>query len=217
MLISQNFEIANCATCGKQFQSYLVRGAKLRRCPTCADIKQGRPSIVVDRGIDFHQIIKIENLPGSWQVFQATRKDAPCWKISVKGDMFGVSFSGRIDIFSHDVVPPKPGDAALFESCVSVHRREDLPDRPLEIREYFRLSNAGMQAEEELPRLIWLTAEYKTTIKGLGRQYKNSLVGSPVWEHRISGQCRTGRYGGTGAMAIVDDAHPLWVREDFNY
>jgi hypothetical protein len=215
-MISSEFQIKNCVSCGKEFQSFWVRGAQLLRCPTCADIKQGRPSVIVDRGIDFSQIVKIESLPSYWESFQSSKKDFACWKQSIKGSLFGVSWDGRIDIYSQDVIPPKPGDIALFESCVAVHRRENMLNRPLEIREYFRLNSAGMQPDREFPSLVWLTAGWKTTIKGLGRQWRNELVGSPIWESRICGQVRTGRSGTVGSLAIVDASHPLEVKEVFD-
>lgn len=213
-MLSQEFEMKNCVSCGKLFQSFWIRGAQLKRCPTCQDIKQGRPTINIERGIDFEQVVKIESLPGQWEVYQADRKDFPCWRIVRKGSDFGVSWDGRIDIYCQDVVSPKVGDVVLFEACVSVHRRTDMPDRPIEIRNYFRLSAAGMQ--QPTARLIWLTADWKTTIKGLGRQYRNELVGAPIWEQRISGQVRTGRLGCVGALAIVDDEHPLSVKNVFD-
>lgn len=213
-MLSQEFEIKNCISCGKLFQSFWLRGTQLKRCPTCQDIKQNRPSVIVERGIDFEQIVKIESLPAGWELFQSGKKDFPCWKISKKGEEFGASWNGRIDIFSQDQTPPKVGDIALFESCVSVHRRTDLPDHPIEIRNYFRLSAAGMQ--QPTANLIWLTANWKTTIKGFGRQYQNELVGAPIWEQRISGQVRTGRLGCVGSLAIVDEDHPLLIQNVFD-
>jgi hypothetical protein len=215
-MISTEFQIKNCSSCGKKFQSFWVHGVQLRRCPTCADIKQHRPSVIIDRGVDFSAIVKVKSLPSEWQVFQSNKKDFACWKQSVKGEQFGASWDGRIDLYSQDTIPPKPTDIALLESCVAVHRREDMPDRPIEIRTYFRLNSAGMQPSNELPELIWLTAGWKTTIKGLGRQWRNELVGSPIWESRISGQVRTGRMGTIGSLAIVDESHPLEVKEVFD-
>lgn len=219
MKISSLSESKKCVSCGIEFHSCWVRGAVLLRCPTCADIKQNRPSVVVDRGIQFSQICEIELLPADWELFKATPKDAPCWKISIKGNIWGVNWEGRIDIFSHDSIPPQPGNVVLLESCVTIHQRSDMAEKPLEIREYLRLSQVGQFPDTggQIPKLIWLTATKKQTIKGLGRQYSYSLVGSPIWEKRISGGYRSGRKITTGALALVDTEHPLWVREDFNH
>ena len=216
MLISNDFELKNCKSCGKQFQSYWVRGGKALRCPTCQDIKQGRPSVVVDRGIEFIEVCAIDSLPTTWEPFQATKDDLACWKMSKKGSEYGVVWDGRIDIYSHDRILPKKGDVCLFEKCVSVHRREDMLDRPLEIREYYRLTTLPNNNQSSLPKLVWLTASWKTTIKGFGCQYKRDLIGSPLWEHRISGQVRSGRLGTVGALALTDKNHPLAVKEVFD-
>lgn len=217
MLIANEFENLNCKSCGKVFQSYWVRGAKMLRCPTCQDIKQNRPSIVIDRGIEFGQVCVVKSLPGVWEPYQASKDDLACWKICKKGSDWGVSWSGRIDIYSHDRIPAKVGDVVLFEKCVSVHRREDMTDRPLEIREYYRLSTLPNNNQSSLSELVWITANWKTTIKGFGRQYKYDLIGSPLWEHRISGQVRSGRLGNVGCLALVDEKHPLEVKEVFNF
>ncbi|NJR55410.1 MAG: hypothetical protein HC768_13075 [Acaryochloris sp. CRU_2_0] len=139
--------------------------------------------MVVDRGIDYHTIVKIESLPAAWLPRQVDRNDASCWKQCIKGEYFGASWDGRIDLFSQETIPPQVGDIALFEAVVAVHRRTDIPENPIEIREYVRLSHAGMvESPEKLPRLVWVSAKYKTTLKGLGRQYRYALKGAPLWE-----------------------------------
>jgi hypothetical protein len=82
----------------------------------------------------------------------------------------------------------------------------------------------GDEIEEEerplrkngMPRLVWVTAPYKTTLKGYGRQYAYALKGSPLWAQRVSGGYRSGRAGTSAILALVDDEHTLESVLEFN-
>jgi len=225
-----------CRMCGTEFEAQQFRGTFPAYCPTCQDIRQKRPSIIIERELLFGPVIvEIKSLPGKWEEFQARERDLPCCKISVKGRRFGASWRGRIDIFA-----PKawsPGDIVEFSEIESVHLvrykksyhptiyggkvlvksklalDSDEGEIELERRRYIRLDPLpeGTEVPDELPRLIWSVASYKTTLKGLGRQYRYKHVGCPIWSASIHGSVRSGRKGAEGVLAIVDDEHPLSV------
>lgn len=85
----------------------------------------------------------------------------------------------------------------------------------IETRRYVRLDAvAGIEDPddeqyESLPRLVFTQAPYKTTLRGIGRQYGYKLSGSPLWAQEISGSVRSGRMGSRAMLALVDDEHPL--------
>lgn len=93
-----------------------------KRCPSCIDKKQLRPSIVVERlcTVEFDGIT-IESLPSQeWEkVESGVETDYPCFKISVKGSRYGRSWSGRIDIFADKQY--KPGDSVKIRVMESRH------------------------------------------------------------------------------------------------
>ena len=102
--------------------------------------------------------------------------------------------------------------AKIVQNKVPLWYKQD-GEEIIETRRYVRLDNVCDDEMPEnlavLPRLIWVEAHSKTTIKGFGRQYGNQLRGAPLWEKRISGGCRTGRIHSEGALALVDAEHPL--------
>jgi len=225
-----------CRMCGSEFFARCWRGTFPAFCPTCQDIRQKRPSIVVEREMLFGPlVVEIESLPGEWSSYRAAKRDLPCFKMTVKGRKFGASWRGRIDIFAP--VPWKKGDVVEFSEVESVHLvrykkqfrptiyggkvlvKSRLPldsdegEMELERRLYIRLDPAppGAGASGELPKLVWSVASYKTTLKGLGRQYRYRHVGCPLWSTSVHGAVRSGRAGAEGVLAIVDDEHPLKV------
>lgn len=239
-------ETRTCRECGQEFESRIIRGFWMSRCPECADVRQHRPSAVKERTVVTEPIMcVIESLPGDWQQFATGQHDdQPCVRLVVKGDRYGVSWSGRIDIYAHTLW--QPGDVVWLTEMEVVHRvkvvEERRPTSPftqlaggpvakivqkkvplyqrdgeeiIETRRYVRLDNVRDDEMPEdlsvLPRLVWREAHSKTTIKGFGRQYANQLRGAPLWEKRISGGCSTGRIHSEGALALVDDDHPLEV------
>lgn len=100
-----------CSQCGSTFQvslaSYDAMGITSlpRRCPTCADVRQHRPQVVLARQELWADDIKVgrsaaELLRGLAE-FRPRDSDKPCWRLVVKGDRYGASWSGRIDVYSH--------------------------------------------------------------------------------------------------------------------
>jgi len=91
-------------------------------------------------------------------------------------------------------------------------------EETLETRRYLRLDAPAEVPEDtaSLPRLVWVEAPWKTTLKGFGRQYRYRLAGAPIAQWAVSGSVRSGRKGVTAALAIVDEGHPLSVQEVFD-
>jgi len=65
---------------------------------------------------------------------------------------------------------------------------------------------------EPTAALILTSVDYKTTLKGFGRQWRASLdANKALWRCELSRRARSGRFGILGAVAIVDDEHPVIV------
>lgn len=212
-------KMMTCRDCGEEFQSFLVRGFWMSRCPTCLDKAQHRPTVVVERvALSEPLLCVVESLPGGLQQARADgKRDVPFWKLVVKGSDFGARWNGRIDIFSRENIVS--GDVVLLTEMKSVHRRDGDGGEVIERRKYVRLDKADASEVDvaALPRLVWRVANTKTTLKGYGRQYCNKLDGSPLWERRVSGGVRSGRMYTVAALAVVDDDHPLSVLNVFDY
>lgn len=74
-------------------------------------------------------------------------------------------------------------------------------------RDYQYLVIEDSEFEEPTSALVFARADYKTTLKGFGRQYHATLdVGEALWSVRLSSSCRSGRYGSEMAVAIVGEA-----------
>jgi len=100
-------EVRTCKRCGETFPSEFRRGTFAAHCPACKDVLDHRPSVVVDRALvgGPWQCI-IDSLPGHLLEFRGQKDDEASWRLTVKGSEFGVSWSGRIDIFAeHDFRP----------------------------------------------------------------------------------------------------------------
>lgn len=158
--------------------------------------------------------------------------DFPGWRMVVKGQRFGATWSGRIDLWTVAQEPPKVGDvvylremevikrvakarwerATLEHGTVSGHRQVPLgtegAEEYEEEREYIRLDPAPDREPRER-ELVWVQAYTKTTIKGFGRQYHAHLEGSPLWHQEVSGGVRSGRAYTQAWLAVVDPDHPI--------
>jgi len=110
------------------------------------------------------------------------------------------------------------GGPAVINHVEHLPPRAPVGEEVIETRRYLRMDVPSELPENTsgLPRLVWLMASWKTTLKGLGRQYCYRLSGAPIASWVVKGQCRSGRFGTEAALAIVDDEHPLSVREVFN-
>jgi len=234
-----------CQGCGEEFPVSPGHFAGLgfrhmpKRCPTCCDLRQGRPSVIVDRSIlNLYDGVEIASLPpGEWEESRGWDKDVPACKLTIKGDRYGASWSGRIDLFA--LRAPEKGDIVSIREMEAQHRVKVVR----ELRSTLEYGSVTVEreipittTEEEEPeaekvirtrkylviepfdgpatsRLVWAEAHTKTTLKGFGRQYWASITGDPVASWIVSGGYRSGRAGTTGALAIVSEDRPLVVEK----
>jgi len=229
-----------CQTCGEEFPVNPGHFAQMgfknlpKRCPTCADKAQARPSVAVERNLlNVYDGVEIVSLPpGKWQETEGYKKDVPAFRLTVKGSRYGAAWNGRIDLFTAAV--PEIGAVVSIREMESRHlikvRREqrqtlehgvvtvekELPitaDDP-DAKEVIRVHRYLVLEPFDGPaicRLVWAEADTKTTLKGFGRQYWADLKGSPIASWQVTGGYRSGRAHTTGALAIVDQDHPLYV------
>ena len=71
----------------------------------------------------------------------------------------------------------------------------------------------SIEAEPEM-ELVSVSVDYKTTLKGLGRQWEASLdCSSAFWSKEMSCSVRSGRAGTYGALAVVSASRPVHARQ----
>lgn len=226
-----------CGECGQQFAANLDQYREMgmaalpQSCPKCLDCFQQRPDITLERKEIFSICCSISSLPGEWQRVERPN-DFPGWRMIIKGSYFGASWSGRIDLWTVAVEPPKIGDvvylremevskkvakvrwerATLEHGTVSGYRQVPLGTENAqeyeEKREYVRLDLAP-DRDPKGRELIWVKARSKTTLKGFGRQYHSFLEGNPLWHTGVSGGVRSGRENTEAWLAVVDKNHPV--------
>ena len=225
-----------CRECGKYFIFYPEKlpgdGALPKICSTCQDVKQGRPSVVVERRqIAVYDAVEIVGLPGEWKEFQGAETDSPAYKIDVRGKKFGADWNGRIVIYAAQ--PYSIGDIVSVRHMEVVHRVKAVDEErqtiygkvrvekilPMTAQEgherlftgqYLVLEKAN---KEVVGKLVWAEAHTKTTLKGFDRQYWANITGQPLAEWRVSGGVRSGREHATGVLAIVSEEYPLVIEK----
>ncbi len=195
------------------------------------DKRQDRPDITISRRAIFEVKVKISStLPCKWQKVEDPKNDTlkPVYHGVIKGDQFGADWNGRIDLWAIMPEPPKVGQAVKLtemevEKTVAkekwsretmhygtVHGYKQVPlgtekaEEFTEKRNYVRLEPVEADENTNYPKLIWVEAYSKTTLKGFGRQYHASLSGSPIWKKEVSGGYRSGRASTTVWLAVVD-------------
>ncbi|HCA95940.1 MAG TPA: hypothetical protein DEP38_15340 [Cyanobacteria bacterium UBA9226] len=205
-------KLIKCKDCEKDFVGLLLRGCFPLRCPTCADIAQKRPEIIQHRSLAYSEVVKIVSLPpGGFILNQATPKDFPSWKLSFKGESWGVNWEGRLDLYSSDSLMPVVGKNYLFEHIQSEYLVPHLGT--IRKKQYIRLTQTNVETDKNL---VWMVASTKTTLKGLGRQYSYKIVGNPLWEKRIQGGYRNLRAYKSGVLAVIDEEHQIFVEKIFD-
>jgi len=211
-----------CIRCGGNFQINTVhlKAVGLNQlpnaCPSCKDKAQGRPpqKVVVRREM-IQEWDRVEiALPMDWfQEFQAQEGDRPCSRAIVKGSIgSGVSWNGRIDLYDFRYNREGLGRVRLMEV---EHESGEIHNEKFHQKAYKYLSidpidggTYDLHAPEYA--LIFASVYYKSTLKGLGRQYAAGLnTEDAIWEYRLSSQCRSGRYGNEMAVAIVTELNSI--------
>jgi len=229
-----NGKLAKCKACNKHFLYYTE--TKPKYCPKCFDEIQQRPSVVVSRKCVWKQEgVKILSFPkGKWEDFNSGFKgDYGCYKIIIKGNGYGASWSGRIDIFADNKY--KEGDIidiremevqhktkvkSMLKNTIygmTVVKYEHIPLNSIEegeivvnTRRYLYFSKSNKQ--ESGKYLIWDEARTKTTLSGLGRQYYAEIQDDSLKSWTVRGGYRSGRAYTVGILAVVDKRHPVIIR-----
>jgi len=241
--ISGGGELRVCVRCSRPFVFYAndryTNAAKV--CPACQDRIQGRPSIVLERReIGRWEGVEIQSLPGPWDIFDSEhRTDDACYRIDVKGERYGASWSGRIVIYAKQEFGK--GDLVDIREMLAIHKVtrvktqtrtirgetltsiEDVPlDHTVEPgenqsvdedarsrRQYLVLEASESQKQFNLH---FIHRRTKTTLKGYGAQYGYTVDDdAAVASWSVHGGARSGRYYTDGVLAITDQDHPIPV------
>ena len=231
-----------CQQCGEEFPVNPGHFAQMgfknlpKRCPTCADKAQARPSVVVGRNLlNVYDGVKVVSLPpGNWQETKGYKKDIPAFRLTVKGCRYGAAWSGRIDLFSASIPQPETLCRSGRWRLSTLSRRENRPNdfESGTVQEYIKeielpVTADDPDAEEVIRvrrylvlepfdgpatcRLVWAEADTKTTLKGFGRQYWAEIKGAPIVSWLVSGGVRSGRAHTVGVLAVVNQDHPLYI------
>lgn len=240
--ISGGGELRVCVRCSTPFVFYSGRYKSAAKvCPTCQDRIQGRPSRILERKeLNRWEGIEIQSLPGEWQVFDSEfQTDDACYKIDVKGERYGASWSGRIVIYGKEEF--KTGDIINIREMEAIHKvkrvshttkniygdvNTHINDIPLqENHKQSMIDNVYVDDDARSYRhylvfersdspkqcnLHWIKKYSKTTLKGYGRQYKYSIdATTAITCWSIRGGARSGRYYTVGVLAITNQDHPV--------
>lgn len=191
-----------CEDCGKT----IIRRVG-RVCATCADKRQGRPSIVKERRqVAIYRGVKVARLPGLWQKFQAQVGDDPCYKIDYSGRMFDKETGkGRVMFYAHEVV--KPGSVVDIRHMVAVHLVKMLDGKTVHIK-----SDEGETVEQVREYLVFLPTKEEQSSR-LTFAYTNipsQVLSYPValFKQEITGgtvSAVVGIFNGNGKIKVLQN------------
>ena len=95
--------ISVCRECKQPFADFSIKrfGKPAHTCPTCSDVQQKRPSIVLEREC-LHEFLSVEikSLPSQWQKVSNAADDYAAFKIDIDGSRYGAQWNGRIVIYA---------------------------------------------------------------------------------------------------------------------
>ena len=229
--------VLRCQSCGADFpfapQTFSVLGLRElpKRCPRCCDERQRRPleTTAISRRClaEFRRVALYlpDDIP--FRAFTASKGDRPCLRAVVKGSSLpgwgGASWSGRLDIYCPAETVPSIARVRVMEVLHAAgHRRVEKHGAPMgpktevEVEYPSTYTYLALEPDESEPlaALVAPWVDYKTTLKGFGRQWHATLDASrALWACRLSRQARSSRFGTLGAIAVVDDDHPVVTRQ----
>lgn len=222
-----------CVNCTEPFVQFHRLGVQTH-CPRCNDERQRRSTVVQARECLWEMCgVRIVALPGNWKEFRPSEKDEPAFRISLKGEVFGAAWDGRIEIHAPQAFTG--GDVVVVRHMKVAHKtkvvtssRPTMEHGTIEVQREVGLRSEEAGAEEVVlereyislepafvaPKacLVWTSVHSKYTFKGFGRQYSASISGTPLHSWRVSGGVRSGRAYSVGVLAVVDTEHPLVAR-----
>ncbi len=209
-------------------------------CPHCKDGQQHRPPerTVTERKLLMEfPAVKISIPSQYFSVFQpgdsSVGKGKKILRATIKGkdigsNWVGRSWDGRLEIFVNGSAElPKVARVRVMqvtrESGNVRTERHGMVQGPKETVEVRYPATLPYLARDPLPdddteptaALILASVNYKTTLKGLGCQWYCSLNSEQaLWACRFSNRARSGRFGNDGAVAVVNDSHPVVTRQN---
>ena len=193
-----------CELCERKFEQHEMNHPQ-KRCPTCKDIMQRRPTVVIRREVtrEFPQVL-IDFLPGPWQFSKPFfQQDHGCFKIDQKGSsLTGEGFwTGRTVIRAS--MPFKRGGVVAMRCMKAIHldRHTGKP----RTREYVVLGVAKTVSRPIiLPQLVWITVDLS-----MEKCLNNSLWSRTVYG---GGETKEGPFTEEGILAVIDKHHPLIIQ-----
>lgn len=225
-----------CSICGNEFVADPKTMGALglrhvpKKCPACCDKQQGRAleAMAVSRYcLQEFPAVAIHLPEKLFAPFQARQSDRSVLRAVIKGNSLpgwgGVSWDGRLDVFCLAETVPSVARVRVMEvtHAAGQHRVEKHgtpmgPKNEVEVEYDPTHTYLALEPSEENPSaaLILVSVDYKTTLKGFGRQWHARLdaVGA-LWATELSRSARSGRFGVYGAVAVVDDDHPVVVEQ----
>ncbi len=231
-----------CHECGEQFPFNATNFGALgytnvpKKCPTCIDQNQYQDdiNIVVSGGRKMlEEFIGVEiKLPHDFfKPFKARKGDRGGLRATIRGrDLLGgwngKSWDGRLDVYiPRCELVPKIGRVRIMQvEHKSGHTRIEKHGEPMRPKEEVKVEYSPTYTYiviEPMPvdteptmALVLASVDFKTTLKGFGRQWGCEFdISQTLWSCHLSNRARSGRFGQQGCIAIVDDEHPVTARQ----
>jgi hypothetical protein len=227
-----------CARCGEKFKVNMIHLQALstkrsiglhqipKQCPHCCDMAQGKPAekTVIRREMLREWEDVLISIPEEWfQEFRSEKRDRACRRAIVKGNVGkGAAWHGRMDIYDFRHNYEGIGHVRLMEvehesgETQTWLKKDGSMGMTAYHAAYEYLSidppEGGVRNDHSAQyALCFSSVYYKTTLKGLGRQFHAGLdTDRAEWAYRLGSQARSGRFGNEMAIAIVTDRSPVF-------
>jgi hypothetical protein len=170
--------------------------------------------------------VNIEIANEYFEKFLSSSQDRECQRAIIKGNIGrGASYDGRIDIYDFRGEKKGLGTVRLMRA---VHEKgQEREEKHGEVmqpknkvvvqysREYSYIGiDPDWSNDEPHYALILAKVDYKTTLKGLGRQiFAKMQADNAIWHIGMSSSARSGRFGTYSCIAIVNDDHPVFTEQ----
>ena len=234
-------EMRICQRCSGAFVFYrnpIDWENSAKTCPECTDRIQSRPSVIMERRVlNFFSPVFVKSLPGDWVITDTGyHSDSGIYKIDIPGSNYGASWSGRIVIYSNQII--SPGDVISIREMRAVHKVKRIRyHRPTmehgiimqeqtvplqseneeafetkELHPYLVFEKFEKVLENPVMSLNWIIRYSKTTLKGYGRQYRYEIdTDAAVAAWMIHGGVRSGRAYTEAGLVITSPENPVII------
>lgn len=228
-----------CAVCAKSFKTLELNQHK---CAACCDAGKEAKHITTERVcLQEFEAVKLSLSPSLFSAYKTDDKNAvPSLRLILKGKDLGwgapqTMWNGRMDIYINfrrgngqtlwPIGAPAPTSFPKYVRFRLMHVKKAAQTEKAANSKYSSplkfTDEWDYIALDPLPdttvtdkELVLVTASYKTTLKGFGRQWHTRLESNALWEFGMSGTCRSGRFGHNSVLAIVDKDHPVIYLDD---